>query len=129
MARAKPLFEFGEYESPLGFLLPYRINCSSLKQADLECIARCLHPQLDAYSKVVAASPGSERLAKIFEQWINPDCRTLLVVDDEWVCGKSMQPVLDAELKKGKFTDWQGVVIVARSRPTIRIRYFLMAMV
>ena len=85
------LFVLGDFKMHSGGIGHWKIECDSLTDDDLQCLAFMLKERLPQFGFVFGVPRGGLRLAKALEQHKSPDIRRTLIVDDVLTTGKSME--------------------------------------
>ena len=83
------MIEFGWFGSHSGFQLPWKINCDTLSDADIDGIVRIIRWKF-AFGGVYGIPQGGLRLARALEPYIESDY-PLLIIDDVLTTGNSME--------------------------------------
>ena len=105
------LLQWGKFILHSGHTSNFRIDCDALTEADWETIANLIVGKFDFY--VVHGIPrGGEKLAKMLHKHTNPFSAFVLIVDDVFTTGKSME---EARQKFGVGRS-KGVVVFARGK-------------
>lgn len=110
------LFERKEFISHAGQKLDWKIECDNLSDEDIETCA-WLIAQKYSFKGVVGVPRGGLRLANALVKYISKESNIILLVDDVYTTGKSMQDSLNKLKDYGKYVI--GVVIFARKEPTL----------
>lgn len=107
----------------------YKILVDMLNDTDLKNIATLMHDALEPYGSIYATSKKAVPFAKCFEEWITPGINRVLIVSNVYRTGETMRKAVKnyVERKYPGTDNWVGVVLFARSRPPMRIRYFMMS--
>jgi hypothetical protein len=110
------LIQFGDFRSTANVDLRFKIECDALTDDEIEDIARIASPRLGPFGAVVGIPRGGIRLAEHFSEFIDPNSKEILVVDDVWTTGKSM---IDYVSGFNEFAQWKGFVIFKRGGYTL----------
>lgn len=100
------LIDFGWFASHSGFQLPWKVDCDSLSDSDIESVARILQWKF-AFSQVLGVPRGGLRLAAACKKHTT-EGYPLLIVDDVLTTGRSMK-----EFRKSVTQEWSGPIIGA----------------
>jgi orotate phosphoribosyltransferase len=97
----KDLIKFGTFKSHSGLNLPWKIECDSLSNNDIEAFAAIISGVLN-FKEVIGVPTGGLRLAKALEKYAVPTDIgiDLLIVDDVMTSGNSMEELKNKELKR-----------------------------
>ena len=115
------LFQLGKFTSAAGLILPWKIECDALTQGEWDCIAFVLATKLPAFGFVYGVPRGGVPLALAMEKYQTVTTERVLIVDDVWTTGKSLNKYAEA----CDFRDWVGAVAFARGvYPKHRITAF-----
>ena len=107
------LFRWGKFTGSAGYELDWKIDCDALADGDWDCIARMSLPLVPPFSRAIGVPRGGLRLAEMMSRHITMDAPRVLVVDDVWTTGKSMQGhVANLGIKDG---EWHGLVAFSRT--------------
>ncbi len=107
----KTLFKRGNFISSSGKRLRWKVECDSLSNADIDCLAYVIRQSND-FSKVVGVPRGGLRLASALAPFVSKLAYDpVLIVDDVLTTGKSME-----EMRKTINHPIIGVVIFARGK-------------
>lgn len=110
------LFRWGKFTSASGLDLDWKIECDALTDGDWVCIANACAPKIGAFGSVIGVPRGGIRFAAALAHHAQPNSQRLLVADDVWTTGKSMQDVVRREITERGVYDWRGVVAFARGK-------------
>lgn len=106
------LFIPGEFLSHSGIKLPYKIECDSLTDEEIDIFANIIahHYQRWLFSKVIGIPRGGLRLAKALRNKVNivEGSPIRLVVDDVYTTGRSL-------FEQGCPSVYPGAVMFARA--------------
>ncbi len=83
------LFQLGTFTSA-GLTLDWKIECDCLQDKDIQTLAKEISNKFK-FGKVEGVPTGGLRLAEALKQYSNPESLTLLIVDDVFTTGKSME--------------------------------------
>ena len=108
------LFEYGAFTLHSGGSSNFLIDCDALTEPDLGALARVIADKM-AFGTVVGIPRGGMKLAKKLDCKVTLRSPVVLIVDDVWSTGASMEEAKAMLLKKNPTLDIQGVVIFARS--------------
>lgn len=111
------LFKQGEFTSHSGLALPFKIECDSLTDEDIECIAEHIASKT-SFGVVQGIPRGGDRLAAALEKyavWEAPF--QVLIVDDVLTSGMSMEAAKRRMPTQVHEDDVIGWCIFARSEP------------
>lgn len=111
------LFRWGGFRSSAGNILPWKIDCDVLTDADIQCIANVIAAHT-TFSAVYGVPSGGNRLGIALQQFKDNKTARVLIVDDVLTTGRS----IEAEKKKVEVKIRTGVriegwVIFARTEP------------
>jgi hypothetical protein len=113
----KNLFQLGDFTSHGGAILPWKIECDALSEADWDCIARMIADKYK-FKEVRGIPQGGIPLQKALEKYADPNSDILLLVDDIYTTGCSMGEYraqwIDEMLSYAQ-TNIRGVVLFARN--------------
>lgn len=115
----KKLFQLGEFTLHSGKKSNWKIDCDSLTDEDLECLAWIVVNELKLrFHRVISVPTGGNRFAcKLGAFRFYGASTNVLIVDDVLTTGDSMQRTYLDVLRKGYCdSDIIGVVIFARGK-------------
>ncbi len=117
------LLNIGDFVSHSGSTLPFKINCDSLTNDDIDCIAKYIASKCD-FGVALGIVRGGIRLAENLEPYAVQDAPfNVLIVDDVLTTGQSMEQ-FRAKLPPQIHWDYViGWVIFARTEPPKWINY------
>lgn len=103
------LFKTGEFTLHSGAKSPFKIECDSLDDEDLNTLAMLIENRVAYFTDVEGVPSGGWRLAQALKPYVSIDhhVERLLIVDDVLTSGASME-----EHRAGR--DAVGVVLFAR---------------
>lgn len=84
------LFEIGPFTLPSGRTTHFKIECDVLTDADWAALARLAVELLPPFGRVEGVPQGGIPFARALEKYITPNHSRLLIADDVWVSGLSM---------------------------------------
>lgn len=87
------LFRLGKFKLASGIEVPYKIDCDALTWRDWKALAFMLQEVLPPFSAVEGVPRGGTMLAKCMQELVTPYSRQLLIVDDVFTTGGSMERV------------------------------------
>lgn len=90
-APAGSLFELGAFILPSGRTTHFKIECDVLQEADWAALARLAAAILPPYGRVEGVPRGAIAFARALEEYVTPSSSQLLIADDVWVTGISME--------------------------------------
>ena len=93
------LFVRGKFVSHSGIALDWKIECDSLTDADIECIAWVLFKKVGQFGSVEGVPRGGIRLADAMRKYVSSG--NLLIVDDVFTTGNSMEEHRNMRFAKG----------------------------
>ena len=99
-----------DFVSHSGELLPWKIDCDSLNDEDIETLAAIIGKRY-GFKKVIGIPSGGDRLAAALEKYEDPELWSTLIVDDVMTTGNSMR---EAREDLGDDNMVMGVVIFSR---------------
>lgn len=102
------LFQEGDFVSHSGELLPWKIDCDSLNDEDIQTLAAMIGYRY-GFKKVIGIPSGGDRLAEALKEYEDPELWSVLIVDDVMTTGASME---EARQDLGDMV--MGVVIFSR---------------
>lgn len=103
------LFQLGEFTLHSGEKSFYKIDCDALTDDDMDAIAFLLSKRLPPFGNVIGVPRGGLRLAKALQEYCHADSSLILIVDDVYTTGNSME-----EARTEHSGDVVGSVIFAR---------------
>lgn len=115
--KRKDLFQLGEFTGAAGGLLPWKVECDSLTDKDIECLCKIIREKFPVYSLAVGVPRGGLRIAEELQK--HRDIRSsqpILVVDDVWTTGMSLCSTMEAVRKDHPDNRVVGVVLFSRDR-------------
>lgn len=91
------LFRSGHFILASGATSPWKIECEALTEADWTGLAVMMMEALipGPFGQVEGVPHGGIPLANALQPYADDQSRTLLVVDDVWTTGKSMERYID----------------------------------
>ena len=117
------LLKTGDFVSHSGLTLPFKINCDSLTNDDIGCIAEYIATKCE-FGVVFGIIRGGIRLAEALEPYAVQEAPfNVLVVDDVLTTGQSMEQNkanLPPQVHRNDVIGW---VIFARTEPLEWINY------
>jgi orotate phosphoribosyltransferase len=108
-----PLFQFGDFSLASGKKSTFKLECDAVSPEEWHSLARIARPILPAYGYVIGVPRGGLAWANIFQHYVTPGAKKVLVVDDVWTTGSSMT----YEASRNSLIDstaWHGIVLFAR---------------
>lgn len=103
------LFQLGNFKLASGREANYKIECDALTDEDWTCLAYLLFQRLPMFGKVEGVPTGGLKLAEKMQIYCTRGSETLLIVDDVYTTGGSI------EAHRGD-RNAIGAVIFARTR-------------
>lgn len=97
----------GAFLLPSGDTTYFKVECDCLITADWGALAAVAQAILPPFGVVEGVPRGGSAFAEALKQYSDPSSRTLLIADDVWVSGRSMEGY-----RNGR--DAVGVVAIAR---------------
>lgn len=123
------LFSRRDCRSLSGHLLPYTIGTDALSHASWTCIAEIACEQMPPFGRVIKTSPNSEGLVRAFTGLRTLRCKQVLLVDDQWVTGKTMRAAAMAYVRQNPSCyDWIGFVAFSRGPMPVNVWAFAQLM-
>src|SRR5262249_35866456 len=98
----------GPFRLPSGRVTGFKIECDVLQVADWAALAGLAAAMLPPFGAVEGVPRGAMMFAQELEAYIDPSSSQLLIADDVWVTGLSMERYRDGR-------DAIGVVAFARN--------------
>jgi orotate phosphoribosyltransferase len=114
------LFQLGDFILASGKKSPFKIDCDFLSWDDWQTLAFLLAQRVQTFCDVYGVPTGGEMFAKALKPYAVEDSEYILIVDDVWTTGESMNKF---ETKIGWDTGWRyGLVrAVAFARAPVPI--------
>lgn len=112
------LFQRGLFTANSGKTLSWKIECDFLTESDLRCLAMELVVKRFKFKQVVSIPTGGDRLAKILQEFIDPESGVTLIVDDVLTTGNSMNKMYAKLTQEESMAAVYGIVIFNRTRYT-----------
>jgi hypothetical protein len=84
------LFELGPFTLPSGRATHFKIECDVLTENDWGALARLAAAIMPPFGKVEGVPRGGIAFATALEKYITPHSQRLVIADDVWVTGLSM---------------------------------------
>lgn len=108
------LFKKADFIGHSGKKLQWKIECDALTNEDWMALAFMISQKIQ-FNKVVGVPRGGLQLAKELKKYMDPESKTILIVDDVLTTGGSME-----DAKRGWKTQENivGYVVFARQKPT-----------
>lgn len=115
---SESLFQFGDFGSHSGLVLPFKINCSALTDEDIASIAEVAARGF-RYSGVLGIDPVGVRLADALGRHplLDPEARRILIVNDILTSDAPFEEARQSILGESPDHRVSGFVIFARRRP------------
>lgn len=110
------LFSSGEFTLAGGSTSDFKIECDALTEDDWATLARLISQRVQPFATVVSVPLGGDRLAAHIVQYIDPDAEAILVVDDVFTTGASIEAVERTIRSNGTAWEVFGAVVFARDR-------------
>src|SRR5256885_11517306 len=85
------LFELGPFTLPSGRITHFKIECDVLTPGDWAALARLAVETLPPFGYVEGVPQGGLAFAEALHAYTTPDNQRLLIADDVWVTGLSME--------------------------------------
>ncbi len=109
------LFQTGDFTLASGAKSSWKIECDVLTEADWDGLAAMAAPLLPTFREVHGVPRGGIPFAKALAPYRSGGLGCVLLADDVWTTGESMQRFADATL--GRDVRYFGVVAFARNLP------------
>jgi hypothetical protein len=103
------LFQLGNFVLASGRNESFKIECDALAEDDWTCLAYLLFQRLPAFGKVEGVPKGGLKLAEKMQIYCTRGCETLLIVDDVYTTGGSLERFRDGR-------EAIGAVIFSRTK-------------
>jgi orotate phosphoribosyltransferase len=110
------LFNFGAFVLHSGEESNYKIDCDYLSGSDIEALAQMIASTI-WFGDVVGIPMGGDRLAAALKKYARGGQRPMLLVDDVYTTGRSMEVKRSELLARNPSLSIVGVVIFARRLP------------
>lgn len=111
------LFKHGKFTSHSGIKLDWKIECDSLTDGDIECIAEYIASKIDFRFMVQGIPRGGCRLAAALEKYADAQAPfSVLIVDDVCTSGASLEKAKAAQPVQVHPSDVVGWCIFARDK-------------
>ena len=124
------LFKHEKFVGASGVELAFKIECDALRRSDWQCIADVSTRRLPAFGRAVGVPQGGLILAEMLHEYRDPKSRLVLIVDDVWTTGHSMNEFAEEYMRKTRWAkDWLGFVAFARMLTPIHVYQFARVMV
>lgn len=85
------LFGVGPFKLPSGRITHFKIECDVLGAQSWGALARLAVELLPPFGAVEGVPRGGLAFAEALSLYVTPECSTLLIADDVWVTGLSME--------------------------------------
>lgn len=110
------LFQLGSFTLHSGQKSFFKIECDSLTAGEISCLARLMLDRVPPFGRVVGVPRGGVRFAAALQPYCRPDCPRVLIVDDIYTTGQSIQRQREKALKEFRChgDDIVGIVFIAR---------------
>ena len=115
------LFQYKPFVSAAGIYLDWKIECDALTKEDWESIARISYKSIPSFKFALGVPEGGIFLAYAIDHYANRDAEKILIVDDVWTTGSSMQKYA-ANLN---LDNWIGFVAFSRGKLPDNVYCFL----
>lgn len=89
------LLQRGTFTLTSGITTPFKIECDALTPDDWDTIGALLHEQVFSYREVHGVPRGGLPLEESMRRYVQPDGATILVVDDVWMTGGSVERFIE----------------------------------
>lgn len=107
------LFQTGSFTLHSGEVSTFKIDCDALTKKDLQAIALQLTLRVAPFSAVKGVPRGGLKLAAALQPYVSYNAGRLLIVDDVFTTGASMEEFRDS---MNTYYDPIGAVIFARGK-------------
>jgi hypothetical protein len=91
MEEGDSLFALGTFKLPSGHTTHFKIECDILVPSDWKALARLAVELLPPFGAVEGVPRGGIAFAEALEDYVTAGASHLLIADDVWVSGKSME--------------------------------------
>lgn len=109
------LFQQGDFTLASGAKSTWKIECDALTDEDWDGLAAILVSHLfNPFSRVLGVPRGGLPLRRALTPYINHNVNRLLIVDDVWTTGSSMNEYIKSSTHNEPYID--RAVIFARSK-------------
>lgn len=85
------LFQLGPFTLPSGRTTHFKIECDDLTEKDWHALARLAVELLPPFGAVEGVPRGGLPFAAALREFVTPSSSQLLIADDVWVTGLSME--------------------------------------
>jgi hypoxanthine phosphoribosyltransferase len=121
------LFKKEVFISHAGLKLPWKVECDALGEHDWICLASIAYELLPKDPYIIDYIPtGGKRFAEAFRLQYQPyeahTCKCVLIFDDVYTTGQSMEERKELWLKLGRDYVIRGCVAFARTAPPAWIK-------
>lgn len=106
---SRQLFVTGNFKSASGLVLPWKVECDALSEWDWDTLALMALPMLPPFGKVEAVMNGGLNFGSSLMRHRTPHCETLLIADDVFTTGGSIE-------KQRAGRDAVGIVAFSRGQ-------------
>ena len=110
------LFDNTSFKSNSGVMLPWKVECEALTDADWEWVADRVIKRF-SFCGVVGVPTGGNKLEKALKPYIKPDGDVFLIVDDVLTTGGSMENIKEKTKNQHRNKPRIGIVLFSRITP------------
>ncbi len=107
------MFKDGDFTSHSGLVLPWKIECDKLTDADWSWAAKLISQHFD-FRDVHGVPKGGTKLAQALGRYIDPQGDVFLIVDDVLTTGASMEQAKEDTAHRHKSLPRVGMVLFCR---------------
>lgn len=104
----------GDFTLHSGAKSTFKIDCDALTDGEISTIASLIAERVEPFSLVHGVPRGGLRIAAALEKYVIPTAKNILLVDDVFTTGRSMEEAYVALEETGR--PIQGAVIFSRTR-------------
>lgn len=108
------LFQIGNFTLHSGSKSNWKFDCDALTDEDWRAIALMIRERVPYFSKVIGIPRGGTKLANLLKPFENPTVDRLLIVDDVFTTGTSLEKARSEFQTETQQTI--GVVVFARNQ-------------